>query len=164
MISFIKTTQLPETYYLGHKVEMTLENNKTQELFRGFMPLRKQILNKSSEYVLLLHEYNKQTTFENFTPQTIHTNWALQQVNALELSTSDFLHYTLPSQNYAIFLHSGGVAEFAGSMHYIFSDWFPNSGYEIVQVPHFEKILPVFPPQPETREEEIWIPIKSKIN
>lgn len=162
MISFIKIAILPETYYLGHKVEMTLENSKTADLFKGFMPLRKSILNKKENCVLLLHEYGLNTSFETFTPQTLHTNWALQEVLDFKQSSVDFLQYTLPSRNYAVFKHCGGISEFANSMRYIFTEWLPNSGYEVAKAPHFEKIIPLFPPEPETREEEIWIPIINK--
>ncbi len=62
---------------------------------------------------------------------------------------------------YATFTHKGPVKTFVKTSNYIYGTWLPQSGYELDQRAHFEKLGAKFygPEHPDS-EEDIFVPIR----
>ncbi|MGE0625325.1 MAG: GyrI-like domain-containing protein [Pseudomonadales bacterium] len=65
----------------------------------------------------------------------------------------------LPAQTYAVFRHPGHVSEIRRVCNTIWSEWLPESGYQAVEAPWFERYPPPFDPQTGAGGFEIWIPV-----
>ena len=153
-----KIIDIKEKKMLGMRLEMSLVTNKTEDLFRKFMPRRKEIKTIISDGTYALQQYD----FKSFTPQTIFEKWACVEVNDFEFVPDEMETFTIKSGLYAVFIHKGTTTDFMKSMQYIVQDWLPNSSYAIDNSrPHFEYLgnKYVGPNNPDS-EEEIWIPIR----
>lgn len=150
---------IAEKKMLGMRIEMSLVMNKTGELFRSFMPRKKEITNTISTGVYALQQYE----FKTFTPQTVFEKWACVEVKDFENIPIKMETFTLKSGLYAVFIHKGTVKEFSKTMMRITQVWLPKSGYLIDKNrPHFEYLgeKSLGPNNPDS-EEEVWIPITS---
>ena len=153
-----KIVEIQEKKMLGMHLEMSLVNNKTGDLFRRFMPRRKEIANTVSNGTYALQQYD----FKSFTPQTIFEKWACVEVNDFNSIPNEMEIFIIKSGLYAVFIHKGTTKGFMKSMQYIVQDWLPNSSYTIDNSrPHFEYLgnKYVGPNNPNS-EEEVWIPIR----
>ena len=61
---------------------------------------------------------------------------------------------------YAVFTHRGGPDKFEYTMKYIYSSWFPKSGFELDDRPEMEIYSPGLDEESEASTTEIYIPIK----
>ena len=70
--------------------------------------------------------------------------------------------HTIEAGRFAVFLHPGSYENLPQSYDYIFAEWLPDSGYQLRDVPSFEKYLNRDPrrTKPENLKTEIHIPIK----
>lgn len=68
----------------------------------------------------------------------------------------------LQEQNYAVFEHQGSLDNLGQTFQVIWNDWLPNSGYESVDAPEFERYSADYNPQTLTGVLEIWLPIKPR--
>ncbi len=157
MQPIIKSIQ--EKQLIGIHKEMSLTENKTSELFREFMPRRKEIHhlkdNNTFEMMAYPHGY-----FRSFNPSTKFTKWALAEVSAIDNIPSNMLTYTLVEGQYAVF-HYKGLSSDSSIYEYIFSKWLPNAPYQLDDRPHFNVLGEKTKINDPDSEEEIWIPIKS---
>ena len=153
-----KIVEIQEKKMLGMRLEMSLVDNKTGDLFRKFMPRRMEIGSTVSEGTYALQQYD----FKSFTPQTIFEKWACVEVNDFNSIPNEMEIFIIKSGLYAVFIHKGTTKGFMKSMQYIVQDWLPNSSYTIDNSrPHFEYLgnKYVGPNNPNS-EEEVWIPIR----
>jgi AraC family transcriptional regulator len=69
---------------------------------------------------------------------------------------------TIPGSRYAVFLHKGPYDRFSETYNMIFSEWLPQSGEKLRDVPSFEVYLNRDPKRtkPENLRTEIWIPVE----
>jgi AraC family transcriptional regulator len=67
--------------------------------------------------------------------------------------------FTLKGGQYAVFNHKGSSTD-NSIYQYIFTQWLPNSGYQIDNRPHFELLGEKYKNNDPNSEEEIWVPIK----
>lgn len=67
---------------------------------------------------------------------------------------------SIPPQRYAVFSHRGHVSEIHRTIHTIWTKWIPESGYQPVPAPIFERYPAGFNPETDRTGVEIWIPIK----
>jgi AraC family transcriptional regulator len=68
----------------------------------------------------------------------------------------------LPAGKYAVFNYKGLASHAAPFFNYIFTEWIPNSIYELDNRPHFEILGEKYSNSSPDSEEEVWIPIKDK--
>lgn len=146
---------------VGHSLAMSLQDNKTFALWSSFMPKRPLIKNKVDELLYSLQVYDKGTSVTLFSPQTEFVKWAAVEVS--EFSNENFDSMVLAGGAYAVFVHKGLPAEFPRTMHAIFNDWLPDSGYELDDRPHFELLGEKYKNNHPDSEEEVWIPIRKKV-
>lgn len=154
-----KIVSIPVKKLIGYSIEMSLLNNQTQTIWQLFMPRLKEIKNAVSADLFSLQNY-PDDYFTNFTPETIFTKWAAVEVKNFENIPEGFEKLEIPSGKYAVFLHKGNTEMFAKTAQYIYTEWLPNSGFQLDNKPHFEVLGDNYlgHENPES-EEEVWIPI-----
>jgi AraC family transcriptional regulator len=153
----IKTLQ--EKKLVGMRLNMSLTNNKTQQLWQHFMSKRKEITNSVGDTLYSLQNYAPYY-FSNFNPDTSFEKWAAIEVRTHEQIPVLLEPFILPGGLYAVFLYKGNPQEGAGFFQYIFGTWLPKSGYELDHRPHFETLGEKYKNGNPESEEEIWIPVK----
>ena len=153
--------EIAEKILVGHALQMSLANNRTFELWSGFMPKRKQIKNQigADLYSLQIYDESNLTLFE---PTTEFTKWAAVEVSNFEKTNDDFDSLLLPSGLYAVFVHKGDMSTFHKTMESIFQEWLPNSKYKLDKRPHFELLGEKYKNDHPDSEEEVWVPVKLK--
>lgn len=151
---------LGEKKLIGKHLTMSFADNKTGELWRSFMPRRREIVNALGTDLYSLQLYIPDF-FMHFNPQTPFEKWAAVEV-------SDFAHipdgmeaFTLTGGLYAVFLHKGSSTD-TSTFQYIFNTWLPNCEYVLDDRPHFELLGAKYKNADPESEEEIWVPIRLK--
>ena len=66
----------------------------------------------------------------------------------------------LAAQRYAVFKHTEHISTIRRTWATIWDTWFPSSGHEVADAPHFELYDENFNSQTGTGGVEIWIPVK----
>lgn len=149
-----------EMKLIGKRLTMSLPDNKTGELWRSFMPRRKEITNNLTNDFISLAIYMP-THFADFKPTNIFEKWATVEVTDFEHVPNEMETFTLPAGLYAVFNYKGSSTD-NSIFHYIFGVWLPNSVYLLDDRPHFEILGDKYKNADPDSEEEIWIPIRMK--
>ena len=156
-----KIVQLENKTLVGMCQKMSLSHQLTGELWRQFMPLRKEIENKVSDDFYSLQEYPADY-FHQFDVHREFVKWALIEVNGTVNVPQNMEIYHLEGGEYAVFTYKG-LSTDTSIFQYIYNKWIPNSEYELDDRPHFEVLGPKYKNNDEASEEEIWIPVKRKV-
>jgi AraC family transcriptional regulator len=69
----------------------------------------------------------------------------------------------IPEQNYAVFRHSDHVSTIRSAWNAIWNSWLPDSDYETVDAPAFERYDEQFNSTTGQGGFELWIAIQAKI-
>jgi AraC family transcriptional regulator len=152
--------RLSEKKLIGKKLKMSFANNRTPELWRSFMPRRKEIKNAVGTDLFNVQNYGNINPFEDFDPKAIFERWATVEVTDFDNIPDGMEAFTLKGGLYAVFDYKGDSPEI---FQYIFKNWLPNSGYELAQRPHFEILGEKYKNNDPDSEEQIWIPIQKKL-
>ena len=150
-------TQLPEFLLTGISVEMSLYNNLTPELWGHFRRAQKQHFTADPEFFYSVNVYPNEY-FENFNPATPFLKYALVSAEYVGERDLGWEQFSLPGGLYAVFDHKG--PDFS-IFQYIYTQWLPQSGYELDNRPHFEKLPSNYIPGHPASTEEIYIPIRT---
>jgi AraC family transcriptional regulator len=153
---------LTEKKLIGKKLSMSFAQNRTVDLWRSFMPRRKEIKNSMSSDLFSLQIYPPSFDFKNFNPTIEFEKWALIEVPDFDSIPEGMEPFTLREGFYAVFFHKGGPSKGPQIFQYIFGTWLPSSDYLLDSRPHFELLGEKYKNNDPSSEEEIWIPIKSK--
>ena len=126
------------------------------------MPVRKEIrsLIDSNLYSL---EVFPAGYFDNFNPVKIFQKWAGVEVSDFNEIPLGMETLIIPSGKYAVFIHKGPAKQANATYQEIFSEWLPNSEYNVDDRPHFAIMSEKYKKDDPDSEEEIWIPIKIKV-
>jgi AraC family transcriptional regulator len=154
----IETT--PEKKLVGKRVTMSLVNNRTGELWKSFMPSRREITNNLNNDLLSMAVY-KPAHFVEFKPTNEFEKWAAVEVPEFENIPDGMEQFVLPGGLCAVFDYKGSSTD-PTIFQYIFGTWLPNSEYLLDNRPHFEVLSSKYKNNDPESEEEIWIPIKLK--
>lgn len=158
----IKT--IPSKKLIGKCLNMSFSQNRTAELWKSFMMDRKHILNSVGTDLFSLQEYPKTYRPAVFDPEMAFTKWAAIEVPDFDIIPEGMESYELRGGLYAVFPYKGHPAEGAAMFQHIFTSWLPASGYELDERPHFEVLGNKYKNNDPTSEEDIWIPIRLKVN
>ncbi|WP_264563714.1 GyrI-like domain-containing protein [Flavobacterium sp. N3904] len=150
---------ISEKKLIGKRIQTSLANNKTADLWKSFMPRRSEIKNTKSSDFFAVQVYEA-TYFETFNPNTIFEKLATLEVSKFDNLPTEMESFTLSGGLYAVFEHKGHSIEI---FDYIFRNWIPNSKYDLDHRPHFEILGAKYKKDDPNSEEEIWIPIKEKL-
>jgi AraC family transcriptional regulator len=152
-------TTHPETRLIGHSLTMSLANDRTAMLWRGFMPHRKEIINAVGNILYSMQLYSEDY-FANFNPATEFEKWAAVAVFNFDDVPEGMETFIIPKGKYAVFHYKGTPESGAEAFSYIFQQWLPQSEYLLDNRPHFELLGEKYKNNSPESEEEIWIPIR----
>jgi AraC family transcriptional regulator len=150
---------LPVTHLIGHHLTLSLANNRTAELWRSFMPRRREVVNAVGNELYSMQLYSEDH-FVNFNPSTEFEKWAAVPVTGFDAVPYGMETFTIPEGTYAVFHYKGAPENGAEVFGYIFQQWLPQSGYELDNRPHFEVLGEKYKNGSPGSEEEIWIPVR----
>lgn len=151
---------LKEKKIVGKRLTMSLADNKTGELWKSFMPRRKEITNNLSYDFISMAVY-KPTHFADFKPTNEFEKWATVEVSDFDSIPNNMETFILTGGLYAVFDYKGSSNDLS-IFQYIFGTWLPNSDYLLDDRPHFEILGEKYKNADPNSEEEIWIPIRQK--
>ena len=151
---------LKEKMLVGKRLTMSLANNKTGELWKSFMPGRKDITNKLTNELISLVVYEP-THFTDFKPTNEFERWATVEVSNFEKVPAEMETFTLPGGLYVVFNYKG-INTDNSIFQYILRTWLPGSDYVLDNRPHFEILGDKYRNNDPNSEEEIWIPVKPR--
>ena len=144
---------IEEKTLIGMKLEMSLVENKTMELFQTFMPRKKELNDINGNIIFDLKEY-PENYFTEFNPKTSFIKWAAVEVKSGETNPEGMETIQLYSGKYAKFVVEGSIHD-NSPFEYIYGTWLPSSGFELDKRPHFDTMN-----TEEKDRQDIWIPIK----
>jgi AraC family transcriptional regulator len=152
---------IPQKKLIGKRMTMSFSNNKTAELWKSFMPRRKEIQNNIATELYSIQLYAP-LFFDNFNPTTEFEKWAAMEVTDFDTIPADMETFTLPGGLYAVFLYRGAASAATDTFQYILGTWLPSSEYIVDNRPHFEILGEKYKKDDPDSEEEIWIPVRLK--
>jgi AraC family transcriptional regulator len=157
-----RLTTLSEKKLVGKQLTMSFSNDRTPELWKRFMPLKKLISNSVGSDLYSIQKYSNPFKYQDFNPDALYTKWAAIEVTNFDYVLDSFETYTLKGGLYVVFKHIGSAMKFRTTFNTIFLEWLPNSDYEIDDREHFELLGKKYNNTSPNSEEEIWIPIRLK--
>jgi AraC family transcriptional regulator len=72
----------------------------------------------------------------------------------------EMMRIRVPAQRYAVFAHRGHITTMRSTMHSIWREWLPASGFQAADAPLIERYGPEFDPRSGNGGLEIWLPVK----
>ena len=147
--------------FVGKKLDMSFAENKTAELWRSFMPMRKEIEN-SVGIELYSIEVFPPGFFIGFSPQTTFEKWAAVEVPHGSHCPESMQQIGIGEGLYAVFTHRGPASSGPVTYQYIFQTWLPNSDFELDNRAHFAVMDERYKQEDPSSEEELWIPVCKK--
>jgi AraC family transcriptional regulator len=153
---------IPSKMLVGQRLTMSLAGNRTFELWKGFMPRRKEIRNTINNDLISMQVFDSSFNFRNFDPDRSFEKWAAVEVTGFSNIPDGMETFLLPAGLYAVFVHRGPASEGEKTFRYIFGEWLPGSGFIIDNRPHFEVLGSKYKNEDPSSEEEVYIPVISK--
>jgi len=152
---------LDEKILVGKSLEMSLNTDKTVDLWRSFMPNLKDIKNKIGDEKYSVRVYPN-NYFLNVDFSAHFIKWAAVEVSKVENLPHNFTVFNLEAGKYAVFTYKGKPSESANFFKMIYVTWLEKSEYKLDNRPHFEVLGLKYKNEDPASEEEIWIPIRRK--
>lgn len=100
---------LPEKKLVGMRLSMSFADNKTAELWRGFMPYRNKVQNPVSTDLFSMQIFPATFDFGNINPIEKFEKWAAIEVANFNNIPANMETFLLPAGLYAVFLHKGAA-------------------------------------------------------
>lgn len=144
----------------GYKNITALTNDQTTSIWQKFMKERAGMPERFGNRYFSVSQYPSDY-FNYFDPSKEYMKWACMETPGNAPDTMETLE--IMDGTYAVFIHHGPAAFAFKTFHYIFNDWIPSSGFEIDQRPHFEIMPEGYKPDDPNATEEVWIPVRKKI-
>ncbi|WP_128544747.1 GyrI-like domain-containing protein [Larkinella soli] len=154
--------EVPPRKLIGLWLEMSLGNDRTPELWRNFMPRRREIGNSLTTDLISMQVYEPGFDIRNLTMDTRFRKWAAVEVSDFEVVPEGMETFELPGGLYAVFPHRGAAQTGPAAFRYIFGTWLPASGFVPDDRPQFELLGEKYKNNDPESEEEIWIPVRPK--
>lgn len=143
---------------IGRSLSMSIEKNRTSELWKRFLFNSASIDNRVSTDFISLQIYPSDY-FKDFDPQRLFEKWACVEVSNFSPVPVGLKPLVVEEGLYAVFDYKGSSSD-TRIFQYIFSEWLPNSPYQLDQRPHFEVLGENYENNNPNSQEEIWIPIR----
>jgi AraC family transcriptional regulator len=152
--------ELAEKKLVGMSKEMSRSNDKTADLWRAFMPRRKEVTGRVSDEYMSMQVYPDGPQ-QIADPMANFTKWAVVEVHQHDDLPESMAPYTLGGGSYAVFVHNGPATDLS-TIVYIFQEWLPGSEYTLDDREHFELLAEGYDAFDANAREEIWIPVVAK--
>jgi AraC family transcriptional regulator len=149
---------------LGIRIQTILAENHAAELWRGFRPRVLEITNRTGTDFFDVKRYGPDMANGQFTPASVFEKWAAVEVSDYDHIPPGMEALDLPGGLYAVFVHHGRASAFARTYQYIFGTWLPTSGYLLEDRPHFDIMGPAYRPDDPAATEEIWLPVRGRVD
>ena len=156
-----KIEMINEKKLVGKRLVMSFSNNRTGDLWGGFMPRRKEIKNNIGTELYSIQIYNP-LFFNRFDPNTEFEKCAAIEVTDFNSVPNEMETFILKKGLYAVFQYKGKASAAASTFQYILGTWLQSSDYLLDDRPHFEILGKKYKNEDASSEEEIWIPVKPK--
>lgn len=153
---------LQPTPLIGKRLSMSFAQDRTAELWKSFMPRRKEINNALNEELISMQVYPG-FDFSRLDPNQAFEKWAAVTVSHFEFVPAGMETFTIPQGLYAVFRYKGSSAQAHIPFGFIFGTWLPASEFELDERPHFEVLGAHYKNNDPESEEDIWIPVRPKI-
>lgn len=153
----IKT--FPATRFIGKNLKFTYADYRAFELWSGFMPRRREIQNAIG---VELYSIQVNPVGFSFGRNEYFSKWAAVAVTTFEFIPDGMETLEIQEGLYAVFHYKGNQSGAAAFFNMIFSEWLPNSEYQLDYRPHFEILGEKYKNGDPDSEEDIWIPIKKR--
>ena len=127
------------------------------------MPRRKELTSNVNADLISMQLYHSSFGNRAFDPHQEFEKWAAVEVSDHDNIPEEMEAFTLQEGLYAVF-HYNGLSTDNSIFQYIFTTWLPLSGYSLDNRPQFEVLGARYKNNDPDSEEEIWIPIRSKID
>jgi AraC family transcriptional regulator len=151
---------IKEKKLVGKRIKMSFSDSKTFDLWKSFMPGRKEIRNITGSELYSVEIY-PDGFFTGFNPETQFEKWAAVEVSDFESVPGEMETMALPGGLYAVFLHKGPASAAPQTYQYILGTWLPRNGeFMLDSRPHFAVMGNNYKNEDPNSEEELWIPIK----
>ena len=150
---------IDEKKLIGKRLTMSYADYRIGELWGSFMPRRKEITNNVSGDFISLVIYTPKH-FDQFKPTNEFERWATVEVADFNQLPHGMETFILSGGLYAVFTFRGMSSEASVFFTHIYSEWLPNSAYQLDDRPHFEVLGEKYKNNDPTSEEDVWIPIK----
>ena len=149
-----------EKRLIGKRAKMSFAYDTTFQLWKSFMPRRKEIRHKDGKELYSVKVYDR-FYFYDFNPNTVFDKWAAVEVEVYNGVPKNMERFILTGGEYAVFEYKGLDTDHT-IFEYIFNEWLPNSEYILDDRPHFEILGAKYNTNSPDSEEEICIPVKKK--
>ncbi len=153
---------ISEKKMVGKKIKMSFSNIQTPNLWRSFMPQRKQITKALNNNLFSVEVYNTANFFESFDPSAEFEKWAAIEVSDFKDIPPEMETLIIPAGEYAVFIYKGRGSKASNTYRSIIQDWIPKSKYILDHRPHFAVMGEKYKKEDPASEEELWFPIKKK--
>ncbi len=153
---------LAETRIVGLSATMSFAENKSQKLWRSFMPRHHEVPNRLGNELYSVEVYPGPDFFRQFDPGRRFEKWAGVRVSNSEDIPSGMKTLMLPGGRYAVFNYQGKGSEAAATYQHIYGQWLPNSDFHLDHRPHFAVMGEKYKNEDPLSEEELWIPVRAK--
>ena len=156
-----KLIVIQEKKLAGKRLTMSFAENRTQELWRSFIPRRREITNTVGTELYSVEVYPS-GYFDRFKPEAKFEKWAAVEVSNFDNLPAGLETHTISAGLYVVFVHRGTAADAERTYRGIFETWIPSSSYAVDERPHFAVMGEKYKNDSADSEEEIWIPVKIK--
>lgn len=142
---------------------MSFANDRTGELWRSFMPRRREIASPTTRDLMSMQRFDAVFDWKKVDPAAEFSKMAAVEVSDFSQVPEGMETHTLQGGLYAVFHYKGDPRAYALVFQYIFGEWMPKSIYEIDHREHFEVLGEKYKNNDPESEEDIWIPIRFQI-
>lgn len=149
----------PSKKFIGQKITMNYSNNLTGQLWRNFMPIKREIQNTVGQELYSIEIYPEHF-FDVFNPHVNFDKWAAVEVSQLDAIPENMQTLIVPEGKYAVFLYKGKPENAVPFFNNIFSNWLPEQQLEVDDRPHLAIMGEKYKNNSDESEEEIWIPVR----
>jgi AraC family transcriptional regulator len=150
---------LSQLRLVGMFMEMSLEVNRTIELFRTFMPLKGSVANQLNTDVLDVKVYPS-NYFTDFDMGRQFVKWAAVEVSEAINVPEGMSQMEVKGGLYAVFSVPSTVGPEV--FQYIFAEYLPKSVYELDDRVHFDVLGEAYQRREEGAFQELWVPVRRK--
>ena len=145
-------------FLIGMHCAMSIAENKTRELWKGFMPHKKKIENHVPDQHYSVEIYPR-GYFDRFDPQRPFTKWAAVAAKPGSNPPESMESLNIPGGLYAVFRYKGRPEEVSSFYRYIFTEWLFQNSYKLDHRPHFSLMGKEYRNGDPHSEEDIYIPV-----
>jgi len=149
-----------EKKLIGISLSMSFAEDRTFELWRNFMPRRKEVIHTLNEDLISMQVFPPLFDFRNPDFNTVFEKRAAIEVSGFAVVPKGMETFVIPAGNYAIFNYRGDAGNAAAFFANIFRKWLPEAGYGVDNRPHYEILGTKYKFNSPDSEEEIRIPVR----